>query len=418
MITRFWQPTIRDPGWEGEGWPPALTRVGGVTSYAQALRLEGLGTTVFAEMSALALETGSINLGQGFPDTDGPIEVADAAVAAIRAGVNQYSPGPGQPDLRLAIAAHQQRFYGLELDPATEVVVTTGATEAVAAALLGLVDPGDEVVALEPFYDSYAACIQMAGGVRVPVTLRAPDFRLDLDRLRAAVTDRTRLILLNSPHNPTGKVLTEAELTAVADLAVERDLVVVTDEVYEHMTYDVAHRPLATLPGMRERTLTISSAGKTFSFTGWKVGWATGPADLVRAVLTAKQFLTFVSGAPFQPAVAVGLRLSDAYFDQLRATLRGKRDRLCAGLREVGFDVFVPQGTYFVTADVRPLGWADGLEFCRELPRRAGVVAIPHQVFYDDVEAGRPLVRFAFCKRDEVLDEALDRLQVLRPQAG
>jgi N-succinyldiaminopimelate aminotransferase len=298
------------------------------------------------------------------------------------------------------------------------VVVTTGATEAVAAALLGLVDPGDEVVALEPFYDSYAACIQMAGGVRVPVTLRAPDFRLDVDRLRAAVTDRTRLILLNSPHNPTGTVLTEAELTAVADLAVERDLVVVTDEVYEHMTYDVAHRPLATLPGMRERTLTISSAGKTFSFTGWKVGWATGPAHLVRAVLTAKQFLTFVSGAPFQPAVAVGLRLPDAYFDELRATLRGKRDRLCAGLRDVGFDVFVPQGTYFVTADVRPLGWADGLEFCRDLPRRAGVVAIPHQVFYDDVEAGRPLVRFAFCKRDEVLDDALDRLQVLRPQSG
>jgi N-succinyldiaminopimelate aminotransferase len=387
-----------------------------VRSHPQALRLEGLGTTVFAEMSALALETGSVNLGQGFPDTDGPVEVADAAVAAIRAVVNQYPPGPGQPDLRLAIAEHQQRFYGLELDPATEVVVTTGATEAVAAALLGLVDPGDEVVALEPFYDSYAACIQMAGGVRVPVTLRAPDFRLDVDRLRAAVTDRTRLILLNSPHNPTGTVLSEAELAAVADLAVERDLVVVTDEVYEHMTYDVAHRPLATLPGMRERTLTISSAGKTFSFTGWKVGWATGPADLVRAVLTAKQFLTFVSGAPFQPAVAVGLRLPDAYFDQLRTALRGKRDRLCAGLREVGFDVVVPQGTYFVTADVRPLGWADGLEFCRELPHKTGVVAIPHQVFYDDVEAGRPLVRFAFCKRDEVLDEALTRLHTLRPR--
>jgi N-succinyldiaminopimelate aminotransferase len=387
-----------------------------VRSHPQSLRLEGLGTTVFAEMSALALETGSVNLGQGFPDTDGPVEVADAAVAAIRAGVNQYPPGPGQPDLRLAIAEHQQRFYGLELDPATEVVVTTGATEAVAAALLGLVDPGDEVVALEPFYDSYAACIQMAGGVRVPVTLRAPDFRLDVDRLRAAVTDRTRLILLNSPHNPTGTVLSEAELAAVADLAVERDLVVVTDEVYEHMTYDVAHRPLATLPGMRERTLTISSAGKTFSFTGWKVGWATGPADLVRAVLTAKQFLTFVSGAPFQPAVAVGLRLPDTYFDELGATLRGKRDRLCAGLREVGLDVVVPQGTYFVTADVRPLGWADGLEFCRELPHKTGVVAIPHQVFYDDVEAGRPLVRFAFCKRDEVLDEALTRLHTLRPR--
>ena len=367
-------------------------------------------------MSALALETGSVNLGQGFPDTDGPIEVADAAVTAIRAGVNQYPPGPGQPDLRLAIAEHQQRFYGLGLDPATEVVVTTGATEAVAAALLGLVDPGDEVVALEPFYDSYTACIQMAGGVRVPVTLRAPDFRLDLDRLRAAVTDRTRLILLNSPHNPTGTVLTDAELAAVSDLAVERDLVVVTDEVYEHMTYDVVHRPLATFPGMRERTLTISSAGKTFSFTGWKVGWATGPAHLVRAVLTAKQFLTFVSGAPFQPAVAVGLRLPDAYFDELRSTLRGKRDRLCAGLREVGFDVFVPQGTYFVTADVRPLGWGDGLEFCRALPGRAGVVAIPHQVFYDDVEAGRPLVRFAFCKRDDVLDEALTRLHTLRPR--
>jgi N-succinyldiaminopimelate aminotransferase len=387
-----------------------------VISHAPSRRLDGLGTTVFAEMSALALETGSVNLGQGFPDTDGPPEVADAAVAAIRAGVNQYPPGPGQPDLRLAIAEHQHRFYGLEVDPATEVVVTTGATEAVAAALLGLVDPGDEVVALEPFYDSYTAGIQMAGGVRVPVTLRPPDFRLDLDRLRAVVTDRTRLILLNSPHNPTGTVLTDAELAAVAELAVERDLVVVTDEVYEHMTYDVAHRPIATLPGMRERTLSISSAGKTFSFTGWKVGWATGPAPLVRAVLMAKQFLTFVSGAPFQPAVAVGLRLPDTYFADLRTSLAGKRDRLCAGLTEVGFGVFVPQGTYFVTADVRPLGWTDGLEFCRALPRSAGVVAIPHQVFYDDVEAGRPLVRFAFCKRDEVLAEAVARLQTLDPR--
>ncbi|HET7735098.1 MAG TPA: aminotransferase class I/II-fold pyridoxal phosphate-dependent enzyme, partial [Nocardioidaceae bacterium] len=330
---------------------------------------------------------------------------------------NQYPPGPGQPDLRLAIAEHQQRFYGLTPDPDTEVVVTTGATEAIAAALLGLVDPGDEVIALEPFYDSYSACIALAGGVRVPVTLRAPDFRLDIGRLRAAVTGRTRLILLNTPHNPTGTVLLEDELAAVAELAVERDLVVVTDEVYEHMTYGVAHRPLATFPGMAERTLTISSAGKTFSFTGWKVGWATGPAHLVRAVLMTKQFLTFVSGAPFQPAVAVGLRLPDSYFTGLRETLQRKRDRLVDGLRAAGLEVFVPQGTYFVTADVRPLGYEDGLTFCRDLPQRAGVVAIPHQVFYVDVDAGRPLVRFAFCKRDEVLDDAVERLQPLRPSA-
>jgi N-succinyldiaminopimelate aminotransferase len=379
-----------------------------------ASRLDGLGTTVFAEMSALALATGSVNLGQGFPDTDGPPEVAEAAVRAIRDGANQYPPGPGIPDLRLAVAEHQKRFYGLAVDPDREVVVTTGATEAVAAALLSLVDPGDEVVALEPFYDSYAACIAMAGGVRVPVTLRAPDFRLDLDRLRDAVTPRTRLLLLNTPHNPTGTVLDEAELAAVADLAVERDLTVVTDEVYEHMAYDVAHRPLATFPGMADRTLTISSAGKTFSFTGWKVGWATGPAHLTRALMTAKQFITYVSGAPFQPAVAVGLRLPDAYFEELRSGLRARRDRLVAGLRDVGFEAYVPQGTYFVTADVRPLGYDDGVEFCRDLPRRAGVVAIPTQVFYDDVEAGRPLVRFAFCKRDEVLDEAISRLRSLR----
>jgi N-succinyldiaminopimelate aminotransferase len=382
-----------------------------VTRNALASRLHGLGTTVFAEMSALALATGSINLGQGFPDTDGPDEIAEAAIAAIRDGRNQYPPNPGIPELRAAIAAHQQRFYGQTIDPDSEIVVTTGATEAVAAALLGLVDPGDEVIALEPFYDSYAAGIAMAAGTRVGITLRAPYFRLDVARLRAAVTDRTRLILLNSPHNPTGTVLNRDELQAVADLAIERDLIVVTDEVYEHMTYDEAHIPLATFPGMADRTLTISSAGKTFSFTGWKVGWAVGPADLVTAVRTAKQFLTFVSGAPFQPAIAVGLGLPDAYYDGLRASLQGKRDRLCAGLREVGFEVFEPAGTYFVTADVRPLGYSDGIEFCRDLPKRCGVVAIPHQVFYDDLEAGRPLVRFAFCKKDEVLDEAVDRMR-------
>jgi N-succinyldiaminopimelate aminotransferase len=326
-----------------------------------AARLEGLGTTIFAEMSALALATGSVNLGQGFPDTDGPVEIAEAAIEAIRSGANQYPPGPGIPALRAAVAAHQERFYGYPVDPDSQVVITTGATEAVAAALLGLVDPGDEVVALEPFYDSYAAGIAMADGVRVPVTLRPPGFRLDVDRLRAAVTPRTRLILLNSPHNPTGTVLTRDELQAVADVATEHDLIVVTDEVYEHMAFETPHVPISTLPGMWERTLTISSAGKTFSFTGWKVGWATGPAPLVRAVLTAKQFLTFVSGAPFQPAVVVGLGLPDSYFSGLREGLRGKRDRLCAGLRDVGFEVFVPQGTYFVTADVRPLGYDDGV---------------------------------------------------------
>ncbi|MDP9393086.1 MAG: pyridoxal phosphate-dependent aminotransferase [Actinomycetota bacterium] len=366
-------------------------------------------------MSALAVATGSVNLGQGFPDTDGPSVVSEAAVAAIRAGLNQYPPGPGIPDLRNAVAEHQDRFYGLSWDPDTEVLVTTGATEAIAAALLGLVDPGDEVVALEPFYDSYAACIAMAGGVRVPVTLRAPDFRLDVAALRAAVSARTRVLLVNSPHNPTGAVLTAEELATLAAIAVEHDLVVVTDEVYEHMTYDgLAHVPLATLPGMRERTVSISSAGKTFAFTGWKVGWVTAPASLLTAVRTAKQFLTYVSGAPFQPAIATGLRLGDDYFASVRADLQAKRDRLCDGLAALGFDVHVPSGTYFVTTDIRPLGYDDGITFCRELPRRCGVVAIPTQVFYDDVDAGRPLVRWAFCKRDDVLDEALSRLSSLR----
>ncbi len=386
-----------------------------MTSPVLAQRLSGLGTTIFAEMSALAVATGSVNLGQGFPDTDGPSVVSEAAVAAIRAGLNQYPPGPGIPDLRNAVAEHQDRFYGLSWDPDTEVLVTTGATEAIAAALLGLVDPGDEVVALEPFYDSYAACIAMAGGVRVPVTLRAPDFRLDVAALRAAVSARTRVLLVNSPHNPTGAVLTAEELATLAAIAVEHDLVVVTDEVYEHMTYDgLAHVPLATLPGMRERTVSISSAGKTFAFTGWKVGWVTAPASLLTAVRTAKQFLTYVSGAPFQPAIATGLRLGDDYFASVRADLQAKRDRLCDGLAALGFDVHVPSGTYFVTTDIRPLGYDDGITFCRELPRRCGVVAIPTQVFYDDVDAGRPLVRWAFCKRDDVLDEALSRLSSLR----
>jgi N-succinyldiaminopimelate aminotransferase len=376
-------------------------------------RLRGLGTTIFAEMSALALATGSINLGQGFPDVDGPDQIKQAAVDAIWAGRNQYPPGIGVPELRLAIAHHQKRFYGIELDADSQVLVTAGATEAVAAAMLAMVDRGDEVIALEPYYDSYAASIAMAGGVRVPVTLRAPDFRLDVERLRAAVTPRTKLILLNSPHNPTGTVLNLAELQAVADVAIEHDLVVVTDEVYEHLVYDGRHIPLATLPGMWERTLTISSGGKTFAFTGWKVGWATGPAELVSAVRTTKQFLTYVNAAPLQPAIALGLSLGDEYYATLAGDLRRKRDLLCAGLADVGFQVYRPAGTYFVTTDVTPLGYDDGVAFCRDLPKRVGVVAIPHSVFYDNVDAGRSLVRFAFCKRDDVLHDAVDRLHKL-----
>lgn len=378
-------------------------------------RIAGLGTTIFAEMSALAARTGAVNLGQGFPDTDGPDEVVDRAVDALRSGRNQYAPGTGVPELRAAIAEHQRRFYGLVVDPDDEVAVTTGATEAVAAALLGLVDAGDEVVVLEPYYDSYVAMIQMAGAVRRPVTLRAPDFRLPIDELRAAVTPRTTAILLNSPHNPTGTVLDRVELEAVAALAIEHDLIVISDEVYEHLTFDgVPHVPIATLPGMAERTLTMSSGGKSFSFTGWKIGWATGPAALVRSMVGAKQFLTFTSGSPLQPAIAHALGADDGYFSAFTQRLQSQRDLLCAGLADVGFDVFVPQGTYFATTDIRPLGFDDGIEFCRSLPERAGVVAVPQQVFHDDVDAGRPLVRWAFCKRPEVISDALERLQVLR----
>ncbi|WP_406458164.1 pyridoxal phosphate-dependent aminotransferase [Streptomyces sp. NBC_01622] len=397
----------------------------GMTSSARPLlnrRLAEFGTTIFAEMSALALKTGSINLGQGFPDTDGPEEIREAAVRALRDGRgNQYPPGPGVPELRTAIAGHQERRYGLSYDPDAEVLVTAGATEAIAAALLALVEPGDEVIAFEPYYDSYAACIAMAGGTRVPVTLRPSEgrFRLDLDELRAAVTDRTRLLLVNTPHNPTGTVLTREELTAIAELAVERDLLVITDEVYEHLVFDTAeHIPLATFPGMRGRTVSIGSAGKTFSFTGWKVGWVTGTPDLVTAVRSAKQFLTYVASGPFQYAVAEALSLPDSYFEAFRADMLAKRDVLATGLTEAGFEVFRPAGTYFITTDIRPLGPelsknGDGFAFCRALPELAGVVAIPNAVFYDHREAGAPFVRFAFCKRVGVLEEAVGRLKSL-----
>ncbi|MFJ9540850.1 pyridoxal phosphate-dependent aminotransferase [Streptomyces sp. NPDC101225] len=389
----------------------------GMTSSSRPLlnsRLAEFGTTIFAEMSALAVRTGAINLGQGFPDTDGPEEVREAAVRALRDGRgNQYPPGPGVPELRTAIAAHQERWYGLSYDPGTEVLVTAGATEAIAASLLALLEPGDEVIALEPYYDSYAAGIAMAGGRRVPVTLRPHEgsFRLDLGELRAAVTGRTRLLLLNTPHNPTGTVLTRAELAAIAELAVERDLLVVTDEVYEHLAFDGEHVPLAAFPGMRERTVTIGSAGKTFSFTGWKVGWVTAAAPLVGAVRSAKQFLTYVSAGPFQYAVAEALALPDTYFTAFREDMRAKRDLLASGLAEAGFGVFRPAGTYFITTDIRPLGESDGFAFCRALPERAGVVAIPNAVFYDHRDQGAPFVRFAFCKRVEVLADAVERLR-------
>lgn len=377
-------------------------------------RLRGMGTTIFAEMSALAARTDSVNLGQGFPDTDGPAEVIEGAVSALRSGRNQYPPGAGIPELRHAVAEHQARFYGLDIDPATEVLVTTGATEAITAALLALVEPGDEVVALEPYYDSYAAGIALAGGTRVPVTLRPPDFALDVDALRAAVTNRTRLILLNSPHNPTGAVLSDREMTAVAAVAREHDLLVITDEVYEHLVYEGEHIPIASLPGMRERTVSVSSAAKTFSVTGWKIGWVCAEPTLLGAVRTAKQYLTYVSGAPFQPAVAAALRLGDGYYTELRERLQAQRDRLASGLDELGFEVFPARGAYFLTTDIRPLGFTDGVEFCLSLPERCGVVAVPHSVFYDHTEAGRPLVRWAFCKRPQVLDEALHRLRALR----
>lgn len=384
-------------------------------------KLAAFGTTIFAEMSALAVRTGAINLGQGFPDTDGPAEVLDAAVEAIRTGVNQYPPGPGMPVLRDAIVEHQERFYGLSYDPETEVLVTAGATEALAGALLGMLDDGDEVVLFEPIYDSYQACIALAGGVLKPVVLR-PDvegdgrYGFDRDEFRAAVTDRTKLILLNTPHNPTGKVFTRDELTFIAEVATEHDVLVVTDEVYEHLVFNGAeHIPLATLPGMRERTLTISSGGKTFNTTGWKTGWMTGPASMVNAAKMAKQFLTYVNGAPFQPAMAVGLRLPDSFFTGLAAGLEAQRDRLLPGLEAAGFEVFVPEATYFTTVDIRPVVGddVDGIEFCLSLPERIGVVAIPNQVFYAHPEHGKHLVRFACCKQLDVIDAAVERLATL-----
>ena len=374
-------------------------------------RMQPFGTTIFAEMSALAAQTGSINLGQGFPDTDGPAEMLAAAKAAIDGGRNQYPPGPGVPELLAAIAAHQQRFYGLALDPASQVLVTAGATEAIAAVVLALCEPGDEVVTFEPYYDSYAATIALAGATRRTSVLRFPDFSVDEASLRAAFSSRTRLVLLNPPHNPTGTVSTRAELELVAALARQHDAWVVTDEVYEHLVFDDAeHVPVATLPGMFDRTITVSSAGKTFSATGWKVGWLSGPAEAVAAARTVKQFLTYVASGPFQPAVALALGLGDTVYAGLRDSLQAKRDLLCSALEASGLEVSRPAGTYFVIADAAPLGAVDGLEFARRLPEIAGVVGVPVSVFHDDQDAARTLIRFAFCKKDDVLLEASRRL--------
>ncbi|PNW08308.1 aminotransferase [Microbacterium testaceum] len=369
--------------------------------------------TIFAEMSALATATGALNLGQGFPDEDGPEAVRDAARSAISSGINQYAPGRGFPDLLAAVAEHQQRFYGIELDPQREVLVTVGATEALAATLLALVDsPDDEVVVFEPYYDSYAACVALSGAKLVTVPLRWPDFQPDLEQLASAVTDRTRVILVNDPHNPTGTVFSREVLDEVVRLAHQHEAIIVTDEVYEHLVFDGPHVPIATLPGAFERTVSISSGGKTFSLTGWKTGWVTGPADLVSVVLAVKQYLTYVGGSPFQPAIALGLRLPDAFFASVASEMAAKAALLGTGLRAAGFDVSTPAGSYFTVVDAAPLGATDADTFCRELPARAGVVGIPLTAFVTPEHRGdyATLVRFAACKRVEVLQDAAGRL--------
>ena len=375
------------------------------------------GETIFAEMSALAVKTGAINLGQGFPDTDGPREIAELAIAAIRDGHNQYPPGLGIKKLRDAISHHQMRFYGLEFDSETEVLVTAGATEAIAASLLAICEQGDEIITFEPYYDSYAASIALAGGVRRVITLNTPDYSFSIDDLEKLITAKTKAILLNSPHNPTGKVFTHNELSQIANLCIEHDLVAICDEVYEHLVFEGQHIPLIQYPGMRDRTIQISSAGKTFSFTGWKIGWVCAQPALLDTVRTAKQFLTYVNGAPFQHAIAEALNLPDLYFDNFLEDMRVKRDCLSQGLEKTGLTTFTPQGTYFVTADIESLGYEDGKQFCLDLPVQCGVVAVPNVVFYDNKDLGSTLIRFAFCKRLDVLEEAVERLQTLESLA-
>ena len=394
---------------------------GGPTAPKTVERLRPYSVNVFAAMSALATEVGAVNLGQGFPDEDGPPAMLETARQAITDGINQYPPGPGIAPLRRAIAAQRKRRYRIDFDPDSEVLVTVGASEAIAAAVLGLVEPGSEILLIEPFFDTYSPVIAMAGSRRVAVSL-VPDgrgFALDVDAVRSAITPRTRALILNSPHNPTGMVLSDDELRALAELAVEADLLVISDEVYEHLVFDTArHLPISSYPGMAERTVTISSAAKMFNCTGWKIGWACGPADLIAGVRAAKQYLSYVGGAPFQPAVAYALDNEDAWVESLRQSLHAKRDKLAAALSDIGFEVHESAGTFFLCADPRPLGFTDSTSFCAELPRRSGVAAIPMSAFCDPdpthVNAWNHLVRFAFCKRDETLDEAIRRLETLR----
>ncbi|MBO0882722.1 MAG: pyridoxal phosphate-dependent aminotransferase [Mycobacterium sp.] len=384
-------------------------------------RLRPYATTVFAEMSALAARIGAVNLGQGFPDEDGPPAMLKAAQDAIAEGVNQYPPGIGVAALRQAIAAQRKRHFGVDYDPDTEILVTVGATEAIAAAVIGLVEPGSEVVLVQPFYDSYPAVVAMAGAKQVAVPM-VPDgrgFALDTDALRRAVTPRTRALIINSPHNPTGMVLSEAELAAIAEIAVAADLLVITDEVYEHLVFDGRrHLPLAGFDGMAQRTITISSAAKMFNCTGWKIGWACGPTELIVGLRAAKQYLSYVGGAPFQPAVAQALNSEESWVAALRVSLQEKRDRLSSGLTEIGFRVHDSSGSYFLCADPRPLGYQDSTAFCAALPERVGVAAIPMTAFCDPAaersEEWNHLVRFAFCKREDTLDEAIRRLAALR----
>lgn len=401
---------------------PLTATVGAMADLSRLVEgMRPFSTSIFGTMSARATELNAINLGQGFPDTDGPDELKAIAATAIADGSgNQYPPAHGLPDLRLAVAEHQQRFYDLTVDPATDVVVTTGASEALAAAVIGLVSPGDEVIIFEPYFDLYPAIVAMAGATPVYVPLHTPapgsghGFSLDIHALRQAITAHTRMILVNSPHNPTGMVFSHLELREVADLAIVNDLIVLSDEAYEHLTFDgVAHIPIATLSGMFERTVTVGSGGKCFSFTGWKVGWASGPTDLITAVRVVRQHLSFVSGGPFQPAIAAGLRLPDSYFEELARGLAAKRDLLGAGLREIGFEVLPTKGTYFITTDIRPLGVTDGIEFCRDLVERVGVAAIPHAELAVDRQVFQPYIRWTFCKQPSVLNAALGRLRLL-----